>query len=125
MQIRHLILYGKWIFIIALIFYSYAFIYKYAPSTKKRWKLVSPGAVIATSLSIIATIAFSAFVNNFGRYNILYDVTLGTPRMDKNGRVTNAVIINHGTGGSHTQFLGAGFGGVLFAKNGLLDAEMG
>ena len=72
MQIKHLILYGKWIFIIALIFYSYAFIYKYAPSTKKRWKLVSPGAVIATTLSIIATIGFSAFVNNFGRYNILY-----------------------------------------------------
>jgi membrane protein len=72
MHIKHLILYGKWIFIIGLIFYSYAFIYKYAPSTKKRWKLVSPGAVIATSLSIIATIGFSAFVNNFGRYNILY-----------------------------------------------------
>jgi membrane protein len=48
MQIKHLILYGKWIFIIGLIFYSYAFIYKYAPSTTKRWKLVSPGAVIAT-----------------------------------------------------------------------------
>jgi membrane protein len=72
LHVRHLILYGKWVFIIALIFYSYAFIYKYAPSTTKRWKLVSPGAVIATSLSIIATIAFSAFVNNFGRYNLLY-----------------------------------------------------
>jgi membrane protein len=71
-HIRHIILYGRWVFIIALIFYSYAFIYKYAPSTQKRWKLVSPGAVIATSLSIIATIGFSAFVNNFGRYNILY-----------------------------------------------------
>jgi len=71
-HIRHIILYGRWVLIIALIFYSYAFIYKYAPSTKKRWKLVSPGAVIATTLSIIATIGFSAFVNNFGRYNILY-----------------------------------------------------
>jgi membrane protein len=71
-QVRHLILYGKWFFIIALIFYSYGFIYKYAPSTTKRWKLVSPGALIATSLSILATIGFSAFVNNFGRYNILY-----------------------------------------------------
>ena len=77
MHVRHVILYGKWVFIIGLIFYSYAFIYRYAPSTKKRWKLVSPGAVIATSLSIIATIAFSAFVNNFGRYNILYG-SIGT-----------------------------------------------
>lgn len=71
-HIRHIILYGRWVLIIAMIFYSYAFIYKYAPSTKKRWKLVSPGTIIATSLSIIATIGFSAFVNNFGRYNILY-----------------------------------------------------
>ncbi len=71
-HVRHVIFLGKWIFIIALIFYSYAFIYKYAPSTKKKWQLVSPGAVIATSLSIIVTIAFTAFVNNFGRYNILY-----------------------------------------------------
>lgn len=77
MQIKHIILYGKWVLIIGLIFYSYAFIYKYAPSTEKRWKLVSPGAVVATSLSIIATIAFSAFVNNFGRYNILYG-SIGT-----------------------------------------------
>ncbi|HVZ95565.1 MAG TPA: YihY/virulence factor BrkB family protein [Chitinophagaceae bacterium] len=70
--LRHLILYGRWLFIIALIFYSYAFIYKYAPAVQKRWKLVSPGAVIATCLSIITTLAFSYFVNNFGRYNLLY-----------------------------------------------------
>jgi len=71
-SLRHLILYGRWLIIIALIFYSYAFIYRYAPAVKKRWTLVSPGAVIATCLSIITTLVFSYFVNNFGRYNILY-----------------------------------------------------
>ena len=73
-NIRHIILYGRWVFIILLMFYSYAFIYKYAPAIKKqkRWKLLSPGAVIATLLSIVATLAFTSFVNNFGRYNILY-----------------------------------------------------
>jgi membrane protein len=75
--LRNLILYGKWILIVALIFYSYAFIYRYAPSTKKRWHLVSPGAVIATFLSILVTIGFTTFVNNFGRYNILYG-SIGT-----------------------------------------------
>ncbi len=43
----------------------------------KRWKLISPGAVIATFHSIIATIVFSLFVNSFGRYNILYG-SIGT-----------------------------------------------
>lgn len=71
-HVKLIILFGKWILLIGLIFYSYAFIFKYAPSVKKRWKLFSPGAVIATLLSIITTFAFSAFVSNFGRYNILY-----------------------------------------------------
>lgn len=77
MRIRNFILYGKWIFIIGLIFSSFAFIYRYAPSTTKRWKLVSPGAVLATFLSIIVTIGFSFFVENFGRYNLLYG-SIGT-----------------------------------------------
>lgn len=76
-DLRNLILYGKWIFIVGLIFYSFAFIYRYAPSTVKRWKLVSPGALIATFLSILITIAFTFFVDQFGRYNILYG-SLGT-----------------------------------------------
>jgi membrane protein len=76
-HIKNLIFYGKWLFIIGLIFYSYAFIYRYAPSTTRRWNLVSPGAVIATFLSILVTIGFTTFVNNFGRYNILYG-SIGT-----------------------------------------------
>ena len=77
LQVKNLILYGKWIFIIALIFYSYAFIYRYAPSTTTRWNLVSPGAVIATFLTILVTLGFTAFVDNFGRYNLLYG-SIGT-----------------------------------------------
>jgi membrane protein len=76
-DLRNLIMYGKWIFIIGLIFSSYAFIYRYAPSTTRRWNLVSPGAVVATFLSILVTIGFTTFVNNFGRYNILYG-SIGT-----------------------------------------------
>ncbi len=76
-HVRNLIFYGKWILIVGLIFYSYAFIYRYAPSTTRRWNLVSPGAVVATFLSILVTIGFTAFVNNFGRYNILYG-SIGT-----------------------------------------------
>ncbi|HEX3100549.1 MAG TPA: alpha/beta fold hydrolase, partial [Pyrinomonadaceae bacterium] len=53
----------------------------------------------------------------------IHYVTLGMPQKDKNGQVTNAIIINHGTGGSNTQFLSRGFAGVLFGKGQLLDAE--
>lgn len=64
--------YVRWLVIIALIFYSIAFIYKYAPAVEKRWKLVSPGTILATALCIAASLGFSYFVNSFGRYNALY-----------------------------------------------------
>jgi membrane protein len=74
---KDFIFYTRWIFIVALIYYSIAFIYKYAPAVQKKWKLISPGTILATSLSIIATLGFSAFVSNFGRYNALYG-SIGT-----------------------------------------------
>ncbi|MEO5681361.1 MAG: YihY/virulence factor BrkB family protein [Chitinophagaceae bacterium] len=67
----------RWGLIIALIFYSIAFIYKYAPDINKKWKLASPGSMLATFLSILGTYAFSLFVNNFGKYNALYG-SIGT-----------------------------------------------
>ena len=48
--------------------------------------------------------------------------TLGQPKRDANGHVSNAVLILHGTGGSGAQFLGPHFAGVLFEPGQLLDA---
>ncbi|GAC1381483.1 MAG: YihY/virulence factor BrkB family protein [Ginsengibacter sp.] len=75
--IRGIIVNGRWIVITGLVYYSFAFIYRYAPATEKRWRLLSPGAIVATFLSILATVLFSIFVNNFGRYNVLYG-SIGT-----------------------------------------------
>ncbi|HEX6427149.1 MAG TPA: YihY/virulence factor BrkB family protein [Niastella sp.] len=67
----------RWLLLVSLIFYAIAFIYKYAPAIQKRWKLTSPGAILATFLSILTTLGFSLFVNNFGKYNALYG-SIGT-----------------------------------------------
>jgi membrane protein len=69
---RDVISYVRWIFIVALVFYSIAFIYKYAPAVHERWRLVSPGSILATFLCILASLGFSSFVNNFASYNVLY-----------------------------------------------------
>ncbi len=71
------IVFARWVFIVGLIYFSIAFIYKYAPDIQKKWKLASPGSILATTLSIIATVGFSLFVNNFGKYNALYG-SIGT-----------------------------------------------
>ena len=52
----------------------------------------------------------------------LHYTTVGTPVKNAAGRVTNAVLIMHGTGGSGRGFLSATFGGQLFGAGQLLDA---
>lgn len=51
----------------------------------------------------------------------LHYTTLGTPKRDANGHMTNAIIIMHGTGGDGHQFLRPQFANVLFVPGGLLD----
>jgi len=51
----------------------------------------------------------------------LHYYTLGTPKTDAAGHVTNAVLILHGTGGTGRQFLAPQFADVLFAPGGVLD----
>jgi len=49
--------------------------------------------------------------------------TLGQPARDGQGRVTNAVLVLHGTGGSGRQFLQPQFAGVLFGPGELLETS--
>lgn len=67
----------RWIVIVILFLYSIGFIYRYAPSVKKRWKILSPGAFFATFLMILVTYAFSIWVQNFSNYNKFYG-SIGT-----------------------------------------------
>ncbi len=53
----------------------------------------------------------------------LHYVTFGVPHRNRAGRVDNAVLILHGTGGSAAQFLQPGFAGVLFGPGQLLDSS--
>lgn len=53
----------------------------------------------------------------------LHYLTFGKPVRDAAGRVTNAVLILHGTGGSGRQFLAPQFAGVLFGPGQLLDVS--
>src|SRR2546430_7726681 len=53
----------------------------------------------------------------------LHYSTLGKPLLNAEGRVTNAVLILHGTGGSGQQFMQPQFAGELFGPGQLLDAN--
>lgn len=51
----------------------------------------------------------------------LHYTTLGAPRRDARGRVTNAVMVIHGTGGTGRQFLSPQWADVLYRPGGPLD----
>jgi homoserine O-acetyltransferase len=53
----------------------------------------------------------------------LHYTTLGTPQRDAGGRVTNAVLILHGTNRAGRVWLVPSFAGVLFGPGQLLDAS--
>jgi membrane protein len=67
----------RWIIIIPLFYFAIACIYKYGPAVHKRWKLFSPGCLLATCLTILTTLLFSYWVNRFGNYNKVYG-SIGT-----------------------------------------------
>jgi membrane protein len=67
----------RWIIIIAIVYFGIAIVYKYAPSLTKRWRLFSPGAILATALTLLTALGFSYWVNNFASYDKVYG-SIGT-----------------------------------------------
>jgi membrane protein len=55
-----------------LIFFSIGLIYRYAPHVQKKWKIRSPGTILATILIMLFTYLFSYWVNNIASYNKIY-----------------------------------------------------
>jgi membrane protein len=62
----------RWVLIIILTFYIVSHIYRHGPAVAKKWPLITPGSVLATSLMIIATGLVTYYVNHFSNYNKLY-----------------------------------------------------
>jgi membrane protein len=62
----------RWVVIVLLFFYMIAFIFRYAPAVHKRWRLITPGSLLATFMMVMFTMFFSWWINNFGNYNQLY-----------------------------------------------------
>jgi membrane protein len=69
---RNIIHDTRWIFVLLLTFFIVSFIYRNGPPVEKKWPLLTPGAIFATALMIIATLLVTYWVNNFSNYNKLY-----------------------------------------------------
>ena len=63
---------SRWLLIILLTFFIVSFIYRHGPPVAKKWPLLTPGAIFATCLMIVATFIVTYWVNHFSNYNKLY-----------------------------------------------------
>ncbi len=75
--IYYLLIGGKWLVILLLFFFAFAFLFYFAPAKKMKFRFISAGGSLATLLSILISVGFSFYINNFGRYNTLYG-SIGT-----------------------------------------------
>lgn len=67
----------RYAILIGLILLSVSLVFKYGPASKAPWRLISPGAVLATFLVVLSSVVFGFYVSHFARYNQLYG-SIGT-----------------------------------------------
>ncbi len=70
---KWLLLVLEWPLLVAVVLLGLAALYRYAPDREKpQWRWVSPGAIAATALWIVASIGFTLYVANFNSYDKTY-----------------------------------------------------
>jgi len=67
----------RYVIVVGLIYFGTAMIYRYGVPTIARIKVFSVGTTLATVGSILSTVIFSFYVDNFGVFNKLYG-SIGT-----------------------------------------------
>jgi len=73
----YLLIFGKWIVILALLFFTFSFLYYMAPAKKTKWRFISAGGTLSTILSVFTIFGFTYYINKFNQYNELYG-SIGT-----------------------------------------------
>jgi Virulence factor BrkB len=68
-----LMMLAQWPLLIVLGMLGLAVLYRYGPDRDKpQWRWVSPGAIVATLLWILASVGFTIYVTNFSSYDKTY-----------------------------------------------------
>lgn len=70
---KWLVLVLEWPLLIIVVMVGLAVLYRYAPDrAKPQWRWVSPGAIVATTLWVVASVGLTIYVANFNSYDKTY-----------------------------------------------------
>ncbi len=74
LELKELQVFGyiRWVLVFVFYYIGIGIIYRFGPALKQKLKIFSAGATMATVLSVISSISFSLYVENFFRYNKIY-----------------------------------------------------
>jgi len=64
--------YLRWFAVFVFYYVSISIIYRLGPAFHNKLRLLTPGATLATILSVISSFGFAVYVDNFARYNQIY-----------------------------------------------------
>jgi len=62
----------QWPLVLILVALSAGFVFYFAPDAEQEWVWVTPGAVVASILWLVASLGFKYYVTNFGAYTETY-----------------------------------------------------
>jgi membrane protein len=67
----------QWPVVFALVVTAMAIVYYYAPDADQDWVWITPGAVLATMLWLVISLAFKVYLASWGNYNETYGALAG------------------------------------------------
>jgi membrane protein len=67
----------QWPVVFMLVVTAIAIVYYYAPDAEQDWVWITPGAVLATLLWLVISLAFKVYLTNWGNYNETYGALAG------------------------------------------------
>lgn len=62
----------RWSMLFFLVFSATTIIYRHADARAESWRHIFPGASLATLLTVITSVAYGFYLNNWGNYNRFY-----------------------------------------------------
>ena len=68
---------GRYLVVFAVFVGAVTIIYRLGPNVNMKWVFIMPGAITASVLIVLTTLAFSFYISNFGSYNKVYG-SIGT-----------------------------------------------